>query len=77
MLSLLSSENKLPLYLQLVKTLKKQIKENMKENDKIPSEKEICDMYSVSRTTVRLAMAELEKTALYIDYKEKDLLYQI
>ncbi|MDU1077832.1 GntR family transcriptional regulator [Clostridium sp.] len=58
---MLSSENKLPLYLQLVKTLKKQIKENMKENDKIPSEKEICDMYSVSRTTVRLAMAELEK----------------
>lgn len=59
---MVSSENKVPLYLQLVKTLKKQIKESMKAHDKIPSEKEICDMYSVSRTTVRLAMAELEKT---------------
>ncbi|MGL5694852.1 MAG: GntR family transcriptional regulator [Peptostreptococcaceae bacterium] len=58
---LLNSENKIPLYFQLVKTLEKQIEEDMKPNDKIPSEKEICEMYSVSRTTVRLAMAELEK----------------
>lgn len=60
----LSNENNIPLYIQLAKILKKQINETMKEDDKIPSEKEICDMYSVSRTTVRLALATLEKEAL-------------
>lgn len=61
---MLDTENKVPLYYQLVKMLQKKIKEEMQPNDRILSEKEICEMYSVSRTTVRLAMAELEKTGL-------------
>lgn len=59
---MLSRENEIPLYLQLAKTLKKQIKLELNPGDKLPSEKEICDLYSVSRTTVRLAMEELEKS---------------
>ena len=50
-----------PLYLQLADTLQKQIDETCSPDDKLPTEKELCDEYAVSRTTVRLAMAELEK----------------
>ncbi len=32
----------------------------MEPNDRMLSERKICDEYGVSRTTVRLAMAELE-----------------
>lgn len=53
---------KVPLYYQLVKTLIKQINNEMAINDRLPSEKEIGAQYSVSRTTVRLALAELERT---------------
>lgn len=36
-------------------------KGELKENDKLPSEREICDQYSVSRTTARQAIGELER----------------
>lgn len=36
-------------------------KGKLKENDKLPSEREICDQYSVSRTTARQAIGELER----------------
>jgi GntR family transcriptional regulator len=58
---MLESTNKTPLYLQLFSTLAEQIQKEMNPNDKLPTEKEICDEYCVSRTTVRLAMNELEK----------------
>lgn len=58
---MLISDSKVPLYYQLVDILGKQIKENMKPHDRMLSEREICTKYNVSRTTVRLAMAELEK----------------
>lgn len=58
---MLDSSNKIPLYSQLVSTLLKQIQDELHPNDKLPSEKEICEEYCVSRTTVRLAMNELEK----------------
>ncbi|MCL6572804.1 MAG: GntR family transcriptional regulator [Bacillus sp. (in: Bacteria)] len=58
---MLISESKVPLYYQLVDILGKQIKENMNPHDRILSEREISNTYSVSRTTVRLAMDELEK----------------
>ena len=48
-----------PLYFQLVNKLIIQI-ENMKFFDKLPSERELCKMYNMSRTTVRQAMYELE-----------------
>jgi len=58
---MISRENRTPLYSQLVKELQNQIETEMKPNDKLPSEKEIGEIYAVSRTTVRLAMDELEK----------------
>ncbi|WP_207858058.1 GntR family transcriptional regulator [Lucifera butyrica] len=37
------------------------IQKNMKEDDRLPSEREICEMYNVSRATVRQAMQEMER----------------
>lgn len=49
-----------PLYTQLVEILIENITQKMKPNDKMMSEREICQSFDVSRTTVRLALAELE-----------------
>lgn len=51
-----------PLYIQLVETLMNTITQEMQPNDKMMSEREICQVYDVSRTTVRLALAELENS---------------
>lgn len=59
---MLSKNKETPLYSQLAKALRKQIESELIFGEKLPSEKEIGEMYSVSRTTVRLAMDELEKT---------------
>lgn len=61
---MLGKQKQIPLYSQLTKALQKYINNNLKFGDKLPSEKEIGEMYSVSRTTVRLAMDELEKCGL-------------
>lgn len=53
-----------PLYLQLVETLEKEMHENMQVNDKLLSERELTQVYGVSRMTVRLALQELEKRGL-------------
>lgn len=52
---------KTPKYIQLMKILMNDIDKHMNENDKLDSEREICDKYGVSRTTVRQALDELEK----------------
>lgn len=52
---------KTPLYLQLVNILIEKIERNMEEHEQILSEREICDIYDVSRTTVRQALDHLEK----------------
>ncbi|MPQ43740.1 GntR family transcriptional regulator [Clostridium tarantellae] len=50
------------LYHQLEKILINLINnDHLKENDKLPSERELCETYNVSRTTARQAVAELEK----------------
>ncbi len=50
----------IPLYHQLKTILEGQINsEKLKPGDKIPSEKELCDRYNISRTTVRQALNEL------------------
>lgn len=50
-----------PLYLQLMNILIDIIENTLEENEQILSEREICEIYDVSRTTVRQAMDELEK----------------
>lgn len=57
---MLDKDSRLPLYSQLMDILISDI-ENMEENEKIPSEREICEHYDVSRTTVRQAISELVK----------------
>ncbi|HEP1819600.1 TPA: GntR family transcriptional regulator [Streptococcus suis] len=53
-----------PLYLQLVDELEISIRERMAPNDRLLSERELTQVYGVSRITVRLALQELEKRGL-------------
>ena len=59
-----------PLYIQLKNLIIEKIQNGeYKENSKIPSEQELCDMYDISRPTVRQAISELTNSG-YL-YKEK------
>jgi len=53
--------SKTPLYVQLMDILINKIENYMEENDQLDSEREICEKYALSRTTVRQALDELEK----------------
>lgn len=58
----INKKSRIPLYYQLMDIIVKMIEvENLKENDKLPSERELCEQYDVSRSTVRQAIQELEK----------------
>jgi GntR family transcriptional regulator len=60
-LNIVVSDSRLPLYYQLMDSLIGKIElGELKENDQLPSERELCDSYGVSRTTVRQAMQQLE-----------------
>ncbi|HEY8364533.1 MAG TPA: GntR family transcriptional regulator [Haloplasmataceae bacterium] len=59
---MLNKANKLPLYYQLYEIILNQINSGIfKEHDKIPSEREFCDKYNISRSTIRQAINELER----------------
>ena len=55
---------KQPLYDQLVDILRDKIVNELKPNDLLPSERELTERYGLSRTTVRLALQELENQGL-------------
>ena len=57
---MINRNDKRPIYNQLVEILRLKIENEMAPNEKMLSERGICEQYGVSRTTVRLAMAELE-----------------
>ncbi|WP_243122933.1 GntR family transcriptional regulator [Criibacterium bergeronii] len=59
-----------PLYFQLVDKLIELISK-MEFFEKIPSERQLCDMYEVSRTTVRQALSELELNGYIIKIQGK------
>ncbi|MDV4149353.1 GntR family transcriptional regulator [Clostridium sp. AL.422] len=61
MSGIVDKSSRTPLYLQLMNILIDIIENNLKENEQILSEREICEIYDVSRTTVRQTMDELEK----------------
>lgn len=50
-----------PLYDKLVELLREKITNEMEPGDPMPTEREISELYGISRTTVRLALARLEK----------------
>ena len=50
----------IPLYYQLKEILKEQIKDgSWKEGQKVPSERELMEMYNISRATTRKALDDL------------------
>lgn len=54
--------NKMPLYGQLMNFLLSEIEcDKFKEHEKLPSERELCDKFNLSRDTVRQAIFQLEK----------------
>lgn len=58
----IDKSNIIPLYYQLMNIIIHMIEEgNLREDDKLPSERELSDSYSISRSTVRQAISELEK----------------
>ena len=59
-MSFIDKNSRTPLYLQLMNILIDKIENKLEEDAQIPSEREICEVYDVSRTTVRQAMDELE-----------------
>ena len=53
--------SRLPLYYQLMDIIIDMIeKEDLKEDEQLPSERELCEIYNISRSTVRQAIQELE-----------------
>ncbi len=65
----INKNSRIALYYQLMDIIVEDIEDGkLKENDKLPSERELCIEYDISRVTVRKAIQELEKSG-YI-YKE-------
>jgi len=64
-MSSISNESPISLYLQIKNIITQQIKEGvLSAGNKIPSERELCEQYNVSRITVRQSLNELEKEGL-------------
>ena len=59
-----TAARKQPLYDQLVDLLGDKIQNEMHPGDALPSERDLAETYGLSRTTVRLAMSELEELGL-------------
>ena len=57
---------KQPLYDQLVDILTEKIEHEYRPGDMLPSERELSKYYDLSRTTVRLALQELERLGLVV-----------
>lgn len=57
---------KQPLYDQLFDLIHEKIDNELNPGDPLPSERSLCEKYGLSRTTVRLAMAELEARGLIV-----------
>lgn len=68
----MSFEGDLPLYQQLAELLKEGISTGRyKQGQKLPTELELCELYHVSRNTVRGALRQLEKENLLLRQQGK------
>ena len=60
------------LYQQLLSILEEEIKDGKFSNSsRLPSEEELCNIYKVSRTTVRKSLAHLVNRGIICRYKKK------
>ncbi|WP_066646752.1 GntR family transcriptional regulator [Christensenella timonensis] len=58
-------ESKLPLHYQIMMIIKRNIaSKNILPGDKLPTEEEFCNVFGVSRSTVRAAIGELEEEGM-------------
>lgn len=58
----MNKSSKVPLYLQLMEELIKKIEKKVYvEHEQLPSERELCGIYNLSRITVRQALQDLER----------------
>lgn len=53
-----------PLYKELMEKIEKKIRDEYQPNQKLPSERELVKMYGISRSTVRLALNDLEERGI-------------
>jgi len=61
----MDKEYPVPLYYRIYADLKEKIAEGVfKPGDRIPSEKELCKIYGVSRLTIRRALEELRREGI-------------
>ncbi|MBU5437949.1 GntR family transcriptional regulator [Tissierella sp. MSJ-40] len=61
-MKIIDKQGRIPLDYQLMDAIIEMIQtNNLDENDQLPSERELCDIFDVSRATVRQAIQELEK----------------
>ena len=66
------NEPTIPLYSQVKESLARKIDAGeIKTNEKLPSERELCDIYNVSRLTIRQAMSELRNEGLVYSVQGK------
>ncbi|MDK2878891.1 MAG: GntR family transcriptional regulator, N-acetylglucosamine utilization regulator [Thermoanaerobacteraceae bacterium] len=64
---LLDKKSPIPVYFQLKKIIKEDIeKRNLKPGDPLPSEREYCENFGISRMTVRQALKELESEGIIV-----------
>ena len=70
--------SKLPLYHQLAEKITEGIKNNnLKEDEKIPSEREYCERYKVSRSTVREAVKHLSRQDIFTEFRVKEHMFHL
>lgn len=68
----IDENSQVPLYYQLILNIKRCITGGLlKPGEILPSEAEICDVYQVSRSTVRQAFGELEAEGIVIRKRGK------
>ena len=66
----IDKNSRIPAYVQMMDSLIAQMEDGiLPEEAKLPSERELCDIYAVSRTTVRQAMQALESDGYVHIYK--------
>lgn len=73
---MLKKNSATPLYSQLVSALIDYIKTNLSIDEKMLSEREICEKYDVSRTTVRAALNELEEMGFVYRHHGKGIRFR-